>query len=109
VTNNAVKRLAQLGERERICGRPVENQIGVAIRFKNIPDQFPNTARPCVIAIGNGCTVIGLFQRRQHFGTNRRSVVAREFVMFVPRVHVDLANRVHATPQTTTPLKGEIA
>ena len=38
VTNNAMKRLAKLRQRERICGSPIENQISVAIGFEKIPD-----------------------------------------------------------------------
>jgi hypothetical protein len=109
VTNNALKGLAQLGERKRIRSSPVENQISVAIGFENIPHQFPNTTRPFVIAIGNGCAVIGLFQRGQDLGANPGRVIARELVMLIAALHVDLANRGRDAQQTTIPLKREIA
>jgi hypothetical protein len=53
-----------LSEGERIGGGSVENEINVTIRFEKIPNQFPDTTCLFIIAVGNGCVVISLFQCR---------------------------------------------
>jgi hypothetical protein len=98
-----------LRERERIRGRSIENQISIAISFEKIPDQLPHLTRPLVSAVRFGCGLIGLFQRRQHFGTNACIVVTGELVMPAARLHVDLASRGRDARQTTIPRKREIA
>jgi len=108
VTNDAVKRLAKLRQRERICGRSIKNQISIAIRLEDIPDQLSNTTRPFVIAVGIGCALIGLFQRCQHFGANCRRVVACKLMALTAPMHIDLANRVHHAQQMPMPQKEKL-
>ena len=109
VTNDAVKRLAKLRQRERVCGRPIENQINVAIGFEKIPNQSPNPTRPSIRAVRFCRGMIGLFQRSQHFGTNPCGVVTGELVIPAARLHIDLASRVRHQQQTAIPRIGEIA
>jgi hypothetical protein len=94
MTNNAVKRLAKLRQRERICDRSIKNQISIAISFEKIPDQILHLTRPFIYAVRFCRVMIGLFQRGQHFRTNARGVVTRELVILAARLHVDLASRV---------------
>ena len=76
MTNDAVKRLTKLGERQRIRRRPVRNQENIAIGFKKIAHGFANTARPLIIAIRFGGSAIRFFERSQNFRTHSGGVVA---------------------------------
>src|SRR6476620_5173046 len=107
VANNAVERLAQLGQGERICSGPIENEMGLAIRFENVPGQFSDATGPFVVTVGNGSAEICLFQLGQDFGADPRGVVARELVMLTTSLHVDLATRLPVAQQTNNPLERE--
>jgi hypothetical protein len=104
MTNNAVKRLAKLRERKRICRGAIEDEIGVALRLEEIAHRLAKTTRPFVVTIRFGRAAISLFERGHRFGTNTDRIVTREFVVRGRFLHRVLANRHRAAQQTGIPI-----
>src|ERR1051326_6442834 len=101
MTDDAVKRLTKLGQRERIGRGSVEHEMTGAIGLKQIANQISNTRGQRIVAVRNGGVPIRSSQRGDYFRADPGRIVAREVVM-LGRLHVDvdLANRVRLAQQT---------
>ena len=80
VTDDAVERLAQLRERERVRRRAGENKINIAVGLEGFTDPIARSRSPPVLAIGWRVMGIGFLQCGPGLRTNRRDVVARKFM-----------------------------
>jgi hypothetical protein len=97
-----VKRLAKLGERERVRGRAIEDKVNFAIAFENFADTLANASRPSIVSIWCCLVHISFLQSRPRLWTNRGRIIAGEFVSLPSFPHVDLANRLRLDEQPGT-------
>jgi hypothetical protein len=66
------------GERQRVGGRAVENEMDSAIGLEHPPDRLHGRRRPVVVAIPVRMAAIGVDDGRQRLGTDAGIVVAGE-------------------------------
>src|SRR5690242_3039389 len=108
MTNDAVKRLTHLGQRERVSGRAVENKIDRAIRFKNLPNAVINFRGDLVLTIGGGGSFICFRQSRECFRTHPGGIVAGKLIAPPLLAHLPSAKRHQLNRQPRTGTKTEL-
>src|SRR5205823_9048892 len=80
VTDDAVKRLAKLCERERVGGRPIGDEKNVAIDFKKFTDAITQALTPFIITVSCRCSGIRVLKRSARFRAKARGIVPRELL-----------------------------
>jgi len=80
VTDDTVKWLAQLCQRQRVGGRPIGDEKNVAIDFKKFTDAITQALSPFVITVRCRCAGIRVLKRSARFWAKARGIVARELL-----------------------------
>jgi len=80
VADHAVVALAQRGQRQRVGGRAVEDEVDIAIGGEDFAQAVGDAARPFVVAVAGGVAVVGGEEGLQGFGADARAVVAGELL-----------------------------
>jgi hypothetical protein len=79
--DDAVIRLAQRRQRQRIGRGAIEDEVHLALRFKQAPEGISGFGRPRIVAIRRHVPAIRGFHRRPSLGTNSRIVVAGKLLV----------------------------
>src|SRR5262245_33773899 len=101
VAKNAVVRLAERRERQRIGRCAVEYQEHFTLRFEDVADETGRLRGPRVVAITDFMSSVSLRERCEGFGANASVVVAGEMAGF--RIFL------HVLPEVLTELAGLFA
>jgi hypothetical protein len=80
VTDNTVKWLAKLCQRERVGCRSIGDEKNVAIDFKKFTDAIAQALSPFIITVSCRCPRIRFLKRSAHFRAKARGIVARELL-----------------------------
>jgi hypothetical protein len=80
VTDDTVKWLAKLCQRERVGGRPIGDEKNVAIDFKKFTDAITQALSPLIITVSCRCAGIRVLKRSARFRAKARGIVARELL-----------------------------
>jgi len=80
VTDDTVKWLAKLCQRERVGCRPIGDEKNVAIDFKKFTDAITQALSPLIITVSCRCAGIRVLKRSARFRAKARGIVARELL-----------------------------
>src|SRR3977135_4571878 len=80
VTDDAVKWLTKLRQRQRVGCRPIEDEKNVAIDFKKFTDAITQALCPFIITVRCRCAGIRVLKRRARFRAKACGIVARELL-----------------------------
>src|SRR5436190_1496312 len=84
MTDHAVERLAELRQRQRVCGRAIKDEIDIAIRLEEFTDAVTYLRRPAVFAVRGCLVLVRLFQCCPSLWAGRRGVIAGKLITSGP-------------------------